>query len=142
MKHLFFSLLLGASLLCSLSFGEGEEIHGTLAKAKRIDLTAEQKAAMLPAADASQAILNGYDLYTRKCAYCHDAGIEKGASLRLNARYEGDVTKSVLTLRTDLTPELITTFVRNRTVGMPPFRITELSDSDLDDLIAYLTRNN
>jgi mono/diheme cytochrome c family protein len=42
--------------------------------------------------------------------------------------------------RRDLSPELIRAAVRNGITVMPQFRKTELSDSQLEAIIAYLTR--
>ena len=49
---------------------------------------------------------------------------------------------ALLEKRTDLTPQLIKTYVRNGISVMPIFRKTEISDADLDAICAYLTRNN
>ena len=49
---------------------------------------------------------------------------------------------ALLEKRTDLTPQLIKTYVRNGISVMPIFRKTEISDADLDAIAAYLTRNN
>ena len=57
------------------------------------------------------------------------------------AKYQGTLP-ALLEERTDMSPELIRTFVRNGITIMPFFRKTEVSDTDLDALVAYLTRNN
>lgn len=88
-----------------------------------------------------KAVENGEEIFLAKCDYCHGSGIQKGATMRLEERYQGSVP-ALLKDRTDLTAELITTFVRTATLGMAPFRLTEINDSELEDLIAYLTRNN
>ncbi len=41
-----------------------------------------------------------------------------------------------------MSPELIRTFVRNGITIMPFFCKTEVSDTDLDALVAYLARNS
>ena len=41
-----------------------------------------------------------------------------------------------------MSPELVRTFVRNGITIMPFFRKTEVSDTDLDALVAYLARNS
>ena len=53
--------------------------------------------------------------------------------------YKGD-KPAVLTERTDLTPELVSFYVRNGVSIMPFFRKTEISDKDLADLAAYLVK--
>ena len=45
---------------------------------------------------------------------------------------------ALLTQRTDLTPAVIRAFVRNGTFSMPPFRKTELSDAQIDEISAYI----
>jgi len=57
------------------------------------------------------------------------------------AQYQGTLP-ALLEERTDMSPELIRTLVRNGITIMPFFRKTEVSDTDLDALVAYLTRNN
>ena len=48
---------------------------------------------------------------------------------------------AVLEERTDLTSVQIKTVVRRGLYGMPITRKTEVSDAELDDVVAYLTRN-
>lgn len=61
--------------------------------------------------------------------------------MALQAKYKGAVP-ALLEKRTDLTPPLIKMYVRNGLTVMPNFRKTEISDSELDAIAAYLTRNN
>ena len=48
---------------------------------------------------------------------------------------------AVLEQRTDLAPALIKTVVRHGLYGMPITRKTEVNDAELEDVVAYLTRN-
>jgi hypothetical protein len=48
--------------------------------------------------------------------------------------------RSMLEDRVDLTPEVIRTAVRHGMPIMPPFRKTEVTDAELDAVIAYLTQ--
>lgn len=112
-----------------------------LAKAKYTELSSSDKALMIPDTNASDAVKRGHKIFMSKCVTCHGYGYQKGATLRLEERYEGEVP-SVLALRTDLFADQIEMFVRTDTVGMPPFRFTEIDDETLDDLTAYLTRLN
>jgi len=89
----------------------------------------------------SNLIANGEQLFEQKCDYCHGRGLQKGGTIMLEKRYQGQVP-ATLQDRTNLTPALIRTFVRFTTRGMAPYRLTEISEADLDALIAYLTRNN
>lgn len=83
----------------------------------------------------------GYVQYQRFCSMCHGEGIGKPGTLALQAKYKGALP-ALLDKRTDLTPQLIKAYVRNGITVMPTFRKTEISDTDLDAIAAYLTRNN
>jgi hypothetical protein len=58
----------------------------------------------------------------------------------LAVKYKGKLP-AVLEQRTDLTPTFIRTVVRHGLFGMPITRKTEVSDAELEDVAAYLTRN-
>jgi (+)-pinoresinol hydroxylase len=83
----------------------------------------------------------GYVQYQDYCAACHGEGRDKPGTLALGAKYKG-AEPAMLEKRTDLTPQLIRLYVRNGITIMPFFRKTEVSDADLDAIVAYLTRNN
>jgi mono/diheme cytochrome c family protein len=83
----------------------------------------------------------GYVQYENYCSVCHGEGVGKPGTMALQAKYKGALP-ALLEKRTDLTPELIRTYVRQGFSVMPIFRKTEISDADLDAIIAYLTRNN
>jgi mono/diheme cytochrome c family protein len=83
----------------------------------------------------------GYVQYQNYCSMCHGTGAGKPGTLALQAKYKGALP-ALLDQRTDLTPPLIKTYVRNGISVMPIFRKTEISDADLDAIAAYLTRNN
>ncbi len=82
----------------------------------------------------------GERIFQDKCEYCHGAGVQKGGTYVLQARYQGALP-ALLTERTDLAPEYVRAVLRTWTNGMAPFRPTEISDSELEALIAYLTGN-
>jgi mono/diheme cytochrome c family protein len=87
----------------------------------------------------------GQNLYTYWCATCHGAGAgaegrtQLPGTAALDVKYKGN-PPALLEERTDLTPEIITMFVRNGISVMPFFRKTEISDEDLQEISAYLTR--
>ena len=83
----------------------------------------------------------GERIYLDKCEYCHGDGVQKGGTYVLQARYQ-DAQPALLTERTDLAPEYISAVLRTWTNGMAPFRPTEISDTELEALVAFLTRNN
>jgi mono/diheme cytochrome c family protein len=83
----------------------------------------------------------GYVQYENYCSVCHGEGVGKPGTMALQAKYKGALP-ALLEKRTDLTPEMIRTYVRHGFSVMPIFRKTEISDADLDAIVAYLTRNN
>ena len=115
--------------------------------------TAESAWSALPAAAApargTALERRGLEVFNQRCAACHGpipAQLHGPAFLppmpgtqALAARYRGELPAE-LAERTDLQAVYIRTVVRNGYVSMPFFRPTELSDEDLDALVAWLTR--
>lgn len=97
--------------------------------------------------DRGAQVTEGKRLYEYWCATCHGPGIGNGAAqylpgeAALRAKYKGAVS-GLLHERTDLTPAFVKLFVRQGITIMPFFRTTEISDKQLDDIAAYLTRNS
>lgn len=88
--------------------------------------------------DADRARLDrGKVVYDEWCAACHDPGPRHPGTQALDALYKGS-KPGALEERTDLVPKLTETFVRRGVSVMPPFRKTEISDTDLAALAAYL----
>lgn len=89
----------------------------------------------------------GKQIYDRNCVACHGSapGYPPFAGLpgteALQVKYNGEMP-ALLTERTDLTPEVVAYFVRNGVSVMPAYRKTEISDAELANLGAYLSRNN
>ena len=81
----------------------------------------------------------GYVLFQRACAVCHGSGPARPGSRALAAKYKGSLP-ALLEERTDLKAPYIKQVVRQGLTVMPLFRKTELSDTDLDAITAYLTR--
>lgn len=95
----------------------------------------------------AQSETNGKVVFDKWCSPCHGAvgvpergGVLPGTSA-LTIKYRGAIP-ALLEERTDLSPEFIRTVVRSGYFGMPITRKTEVSDAQLNDIIAYLTRNN
>ena len=89
----------------------------------------------------------GQEVFQARCQACHGeipADIVPGGippmpgTQAMRARYQGE-KPALLEQRTDLTPEMITTFVRNGVGSMPFFRPTEITNDDLAALGAYLS---
>jgi mono/diheme cytochrome c family protein len=72
------------------------------------------------------------------CAPCHAAGPGHPGTQGLQVKYGGTDVPAVLEERADLTPVLVETFVRQGVLSMAPFRKTEITDAQLEDLAAYL----
>jgi mono/diheme cytochrome c family protein len=88
-------------------------------------------------AQAQEPRARGQAVFENWCAPCHAPGARHPGTQALEALYKG-AKPAALEQRTDLTPELTRAFVRTGVSVMPPFRKTEISDSDLDALAAYL----
>jgi len=81
----------------------------------------------------------GHKVYDKWCFPCHGTGPGKPGTDSLRQRGQNP---AVLEERTDLTAPVIKQFVRHGVLFMPMFRKTEISDSELDAIAAYLMRNN
>ncbi|MBJ7579311.1 cytochrome c [Devosia sp. MC532] len=84
---------------------------------------------------------DGEQIYKYHCWNCHGEGPGKPGTTALAALH-GDSLPAVLEERTDLDPEYIRYLVRNGVSIMPHFRQTHISDTQLEALVDYLTRNN
>jgi len=101
----------------------------------------------VPAQTASET--NGKAVFDKWCTPCHGAVAPKNVMFgsgalagtsALAVKYKGKLP-AVLEQRTDLTSAQIKTVVRGGLYGMPITRKTEVSDAELEDVVAYLTRN-
>lgn len=97
---------------------------------------------------AAPSAENGKAIFNKWCLACHGAKVDMGAGTRagllpgtgaLAVKYKGKLP-ALLEERTDLSAELIRVVVRQGINGMPLTRKTEVSDAELADLVAYLTR--
>jgi mono/diheme cytochrome c family protein len=99
--------------------------------------------APLAIAQDAATVAKGKALFTRVCAPCHGADhSDMGRAMlpgtdALRIKYKGQLP-ALLEQRTDLTPEVIRSFVRRGTWSMPPFRKSEISDADLNAVSAYI----
>jgi mono/diheme cytochrome c family protein len=86
---------------------------------------------------------NGKVVFDKWCTPCHGAVAPKGGfgggalpgTAALQVKYKGSVP-AVLEERTDLDPNHIRMVVRRGLFGMPITRKTEVSDAELDDVVA------
>lgn len=99
-------------------------------------------------AGSNPVVARGQEAYQARCIACHGrvvSGASPGSGTRmagteaLEARYKGQ-KPAVLEDRSDLTPEFVSFYVRTGSGIMPFFRKTEVSDSELKAIGAYLSR--
>jgi|SRR5882672_5656253 len=94
-------------------------------------------------AQDAAVIAKGNAIFQHYCAPCHGPGRgADGAPMlpgthALHLKYRGEKS-GLLEQRSDLSFELIKTFVRNGVASMPPFRKTEVADDDLEAIAVYL----
>jgi mono/diheme cytochrome c family protein len=114
---------------------------------QRLLLLALLTASTAAVAQSAPSPDNGKTVFAKWCAPCHGATITEGGlfgggplpgTAALGVKYKGQLP-AVLEERTDLTPQLIRAVVRGGLFGMPITRKTEISDAELEDIIAYLT---
>ena len=86
---------------------------------------------------SAEQLARGKAVFTEWCAGCHAPGPRRPGTQALDALYKGQ-KPGALEERTDLVPKLTETFVRKGVSVMAPFRKTEISDTQLADLAAYL----
>jgi mono/diheme cytochrome c family protein len=100
-------------------------------------------AACASAQDAEQ----GKAKFEHTCAPCHGAGIgDDGRAMlpgtdALRIKYQGSLP-ALLEQRTDLNADAIRTFVRRGTWSMPPFRPTEVTERDIQNIAAYVRQSS
>ncbi len=96
----------------------------------------------VPSDGLNAAQMRGQDVFRTTCEHCHGPGRGMPGTSSLAVKYQ-DTAPAIPALieeRTDLTPELVEFFVRNGSGAMAPYRKTEVSDDQLADLAAYLSR--
>ncbi len=92
-------------------------------------------------------VQRGKEVFQARCNLCHGSwpkDVKPGmppmvGTQMLQLKYKG-AKPALLEDRTDLTPETVAFFVRHGSGIMPFFRPTEVSDSDLAAMGAYLSR--
>jgi mono/diheme cytochrome c family protein len=100
-------------------------------------------AAAQPPASAER----GKAKFEHSCAPCHGDGVgDDGRAMlpgtdALRIKYQGALP-ALIERRTDLNADAIRTFVRRGTWSMPPFRPTEITEGDIQDIAAYLKQTS
>jgi mono/diheme cytochrome c family protein len=136
----------------------GADSVGRAGRAGRVAGALAAVLALLVAATVAMAqqpaeVQKGHELFEKWCAGCHnpDPALQRhggglvgrvyAGTYTLEQRYHG-TEPAALEQRTDLNAAYIRRIVRQGQNVMPRTRKTELSDADLDAVVAYLTRNN
>jgi (+)-pinoresinol hydroxylase len=94
-------------------------------------------------AQDADAIERGRTVYQYHCTPCHGPGPgDDGRAMlpgtaALTIKYRGELP-ALLEERADLPAAVLRVFVRRGSWSMPPFRPTEVTDADIDDIAAYL----
>jgi mono/diheme cytochrome c family protein len=89
---------------------------------------------------ASGPAASGKAVYEHWCAPCHAPGPGHPGTQSLQMKYAGKLPP-VLLERTDLAPGAVAVFVRQGVLLMAPFRKTEITDTQLTALTAYVAAN-
>ncbi len=79
-------------------------------------------------------------VYNHWCMPCHAPGPGHPGTQSLQVKYRDSKIPPVLEDREDLTPEYVRTIVRKGIMSMAPFRKTEITDAELDDIAVYLAQ--
>jgi mono/diheme cytochrome c family protein len=79
-------------------------------------------------------------VFERRCAECHAPGFGHPGTQQLG--WTRGTDRAVLERRSDLTAAYINVVVRNGLMEMPAFRPTEISDAQLQQLDAYLSKTD
>ena len=93
------------------------------------------------------SVERGRAKFEHTCAPCHADGIgDDGRAMlpgtdALRIKYKGTLP-ALIEKRTDLNADAIRTFVRRGTWSMPPFRPTEVTERDIQDIAAYLRQSS
>jgi mono/diheme cytochrome c family protein len=82
----------------------------------------------------------GRQVFDKWCTPCHGSGEGRPGTIAAAALYKGS-KPAVLAERTDLTGAGIKSVVRTGMFIMPRFRKTEVTDAELEAIVAYLTRS-
>jgi mono/diheme cytochrome c family protein len=99
-------------------------------------LTLSFSAGAARAAEPNAPANRGEQIFATRCVFCHGEGLGHPAWQMLALKKGKD--KAEILGRPDLTPVYIKHVVRDGFIEMPPFRPSEISDSDLDALASYV----
>lgn len=124
-------------LMSLRSLPAGRSIPMAAAVAAVICVFAAFPPAVQQASAQTAAQARGKAVYDHWCTPCHAPGPGYPGTQSLEIKYRGELPP-VLEDREDLTREFVRTMVREGILMMAPFRKTEVTDAELDDIAAYL----
>jgi mono/diheme cytochrome c family protein len=116
-------------------------VRGTVRAASLLTVLAI--ATNVVSAEDSAAIQRGMIKFQHSCAPCHGSGPGNDGraalpgTAALQIKYKGAIP-ALLEARTDLTFDILKVYLRHGSWSMPPFRKTELTDAEIQDIAAYL----
>ena len=96
--------------------------------------------AMIAAPALAQDVQRGEKVFEQWCIACHGAGEMYPGTQALAMLHEGNLP-AALAERDDLDGDYVEYIVRNGLSVMPFFRMTEIDQTQMADLKAYLSRN-
>lgn len=86
----------------------------------------------------AEEVATGERVFQQWCIHCHGEDNSGPGTLRL--AWDRGMERSLLTERDDLDGEYIRVVVRRGLDEMPSFRITEISEAELNALVDFLSR--
>jgi len=98
-------------------------------------------------AQRRSAAESGHATFEHLCEPCHGDGPgDDGRAMlpgtdALRIKYRGALP-ALLEERSDLTAEALKVYVRRGTFSMPPFRPTEITDAEIENIAAYLQESS
>jgi mono/diheme cytochrome c family protein len=105
-------------------------------------------ASAIPAsAQDRAAVERGNAKFQHSCAPCHGPGPgDDGREMlpgtaALQIKYRGSLP-ALIEERSDLPLPVLRVFLRQGSMSMPPFRPTELTDAEIEDIAAYLAESS
>jgi len=112
------------------------QLAGIAASVPLVALAAPTMTAPRSFTQTQAAASPGKLVYTKWCAECHATVMGPGTQ-SLERKYQGQVS-AILDKRAGIPAALVEHTVRHGMSFMPPFRKTEISDSELASLATYL----
>lgn len=137
--HIVASAFLAISTLATAAWTSGEQDNS--AETTSSSYTPLATPAAAGSAQFAKGKNAGQEVFNRNCAACHADGLKFAGTMALAAKYEGSLP-AALEQRKDLTPDVVRYFVRNGVSIMPGYRKSQITDKQLDELAAYLSKKS